>query len=370
MESMKSEFKSNIKNTFSEIMYPLIAIVFSFVAAGILVYAFGKDPIVAFKALFWGSLGDLNKVGETLVTTTTLILTGLSIAFAFRCGLFNIGAEGQFIMGGVISLWAGWAFKGLPAFLHVTITLIAGAIGGGLWAGIIGWLKAKVGSHEVINSIMMNYIAMNLSNYLIMTVLNEPNKAFSVEIEKSARLWRLSEKFIQFKYSRIHIGILIALIVALFTYYLLNKTIRGYEIRAVGFNPGAAEYGGIDVSKNIVLAMFISGLFAGLAGGIQTAGVQYRVNNLFGFTGYGLDGIAVALVGNNHPIGVILSALLFGILQKGGPMMQVEGIPKEVVGIIQGIIILFVAANFVRVMAKTFRGKKASHEAKIKEGVK
>ncbi len=368
MEKINSEFKNDIINVLKEIMYPIIAIIFSFVAAGILVYAFGKDPMVAFKALFMGSLGDLNKFGETLVTTTTLILTGLSIAFAFRCGLFNIGAEGQFIMGGVTSLWAGWAFGGLPPVLHVAVTLLAGAIGGGIWAGIIGWLKAKVGSHEVINSIMMNYIAMNLSNYLIMTVLNEPNKAFSVEIAKSAKLWRFSEKFVQFKYSRIHIGIIIALIVALLAYYLLNKTIRGYEIRAVGFNPQAAEYGGINVSRNIILAMFISGLFAGLAGGIQTAGVQYRVNNLFGFTGYGLDGIAVALVGNNHPIGVILSALLFGILQKGGPMMQVEGIPKEVVGIIQGIIILFVAANFVRVLFGVIKDKRNS-KALAKEEV-
>lgn len=368
MKKLNNELKNDILNVLKEIMYPVIAIIFSFVAAGLLVYAFGKDPIVAFKALFTGSLGDLNKLGETLVTTTTLILTGLSIAFAFRCGLFNIGAEGQFIMGGVTSLWAGWAFNGLPPVLHVTITLLAGAIGGGIWAGIIGWLKAKVGSHEVINSIMMNYIAMNFSNYLIMTIFNEPNKAFSVEIAKSAKLWRFSEKFVQFKYSRIHIGIIIALIVALFAYYLLNKTIRGYEIRAVGFNPGAAEYGGINVSRNIIAAMFISGLFAGLAGGIQTAGVQYRVNNLFGFTGYGLDGIAVALVGNNHPIGVILSAFLFGILQKGGPMMQVEGIPKEVVGIIQGIIILFVAANFVRVLFGAIKDKK-NVKAQAKEEV-
>lgn len=369
MEKIKSEFKDDIKNVFKEIMYPLIAIIISFIAAGILVYAFGKSPIIAFKALFFGSLGDMNKFGETLVTTTTLILTGLSIAFAFRCGLFNIGAEGQFIMGGVASLWAGWALKGLPVFLHVTITLLAGAIAGGLWAGLVGWLKAKVGSHEVINSIMMNYIAMNLSNYLIMTVLNEPNKAFSVEIAKSAKLWRFSERFVQFKYSRIHIGIIIALLVALFAYYLLNKTVRGYEIRAVGFNPSAAEYGGINVSRNIILAMFISGLFSGLAGGIQTAGVQYRVNNLFGFTGYGFDGISVALVGNNHPIGVILSALLFGALQKGGPMMQVQGIPKEVVGIIQGIIILFVAANFVRVMMNIHKGKKEINKV-LEEEVK
>lgn len=341
-----------------EILYPLVAIIVSFIAGAILLYAFGKNPITAYKALFVGALGDWNKIGDTLVTTTTLILTGLSIAFAFRCGLFNIGAEGQFIMGSVAALWAGWALPGLPPILHVTITLLAGALAGGIWAGIVGWLKAKVGSHEVINSIMMNYIAMNFSNYLIMTVFNEPDKAFSYEIAPTAKLWRFSQSFEQFKYSRLHTGIIVAVVVAIIAYYILNKTIRGYEIRAVGYNPSASEYGGINVKRNIMLAMAISGLFSGLAGGIQTAGVQYRVNNLFGFTGYGLDGIAVSLVGNNNPIGVILSGILFATLQRGGPMMQLQGIPKEVVGIIQGIIILFVASNFVRVLVKRHKENK------------
>ena len=162
-------------------------------------------------------------------------------------------------------------------------------------------------------------------------------------------------------------GIFVALIVALAAYYLLNKTVRGYEIRAVGFNPHAAEYGGINVAKNIISAMFISGLFSGLAGGIIVTGVQYRVNSLFGFTGYGMDGIAVALVGNNNPIGVVLSAILFGILQKGGPQMQIEGIPKETVGIIQGIIILFVAANFVKVIYDTMKTRKEMKKIETKE---
>lgn len=370
MENRIDEIKSTLKNTMREILYPLIAIIVSFVAGAILVYAFGKSPTVAYKALFLGALGDLNKIGETLVTTTTLILTGLSVAFAYRCGLFNIGAEGQYIIGSVAAVWVGWAFQGLPHILHATLTLLAGALAGGIWAGIVGWLKAKVGSHEVINSIMMNYIAMNLSNYLIMTVLNEPNKAFSYEIAPTAKLWRFAEGFEQFKYSRLHIGIIIAIIIAFIAYYILNKTITGYEIRSVGFNPSASEYGGINVKRNIVLAMVLSGLFAGLAGGIQTAGVQYRVNNLFGLTGYGFDGISVALVANNNPIGVLLSAFLFGVLQKGGPMMQIEGIPKEVVGIIQGIILLFVASNFVRITVQRYKENKEIRSHIKKEEVK
>ncbi|HYE83490.1 MAG TPA: ABC transporter permease [Clostridia bacterium] len=358
MESRMNEIKEDMIKTLKEIAYPLVAILISFIAGGILVYSFGKDPVVAYTALIKGSLGDWNKLGETLVTVTPLILTGLSIAFAFRCGLFNIGAEGQFIIGSIAAVWAGWAFAGLPAVLHITLTLLIGALAGGLWASVIGWLKAKVGSHEVINGIMMNYIAMYLSNYITMTLLNVPEKAYSVEIADTAKLWRFSQAFEQLKYSRLHIGIFFSLIVAVVAYYILNKTVRGYEIRAVGFNPHAAEYGGISVKKNIVLAMVISGLFAGFAGAIMATGVQYRVNNLFGFTGYGLDGIAVALVGNNHPIGVILSAFLFGMLQKGGPLMQIQGIPKEVVGIIQGIIILFVAANFVKVITEQIKQNK------------
>jgi len=366
MESRNSELRENITNTLKEIAYPLSAILISFIVGGILVYSFGKSPVVAYTALFKGSLGDLNKFGETLVTVTPLILTGLSIAFGFRCGLFNIGVEGQFIIGAIAAVWAGWAFTGLPAFLHLTLTLAVGALAGGFWAAIIGWLKAKVGSHEVINGIMMNYIAMYTSNYLTMSFLNVPDKAYSVAIADTAKLLRMSEVFSQFKHSRLNAGIFIALVAAVVAYYILNKTVRGYEIRAVGFNPHAAEYGGINVKKNIVLAMVISGLFAGLAGAIMTTGVQYRVNNLFGFTGYGLDGIAVALVGNNHPIGVILSAMLFGILQKGGPLMQIQGIPKEVVGIIQGIIILFVSSNFVRVLIGNIKEKRELKKSMLK----
>lgn len=370
MENKSSEFKSRIQQNIKAIAYPLIAILLSFIVGGIIVAAFGSDPIVAYKAMFKGSLGSWSSFGETLVSVTPLILTGLAVAFAFRCGLFNIGAEGQFIMGSVASVWAGWAFKGMPAVLHILIVLVTGALVGGIWGGIVGWLKAKVGSHEVINSIMMNYIAMYFSNYIVMNLLNEPTKAFSYAIQDSAKLYRFAGSIAVFKGSRVHIGIFIALIVAVFAFYLLNKTVRGYEIRAVGFSPHAAEYGGINVPHNIVLAMFISGAFAGLAGAIMVTGVQFRVNNLFGFTGYGFDGIAVALVGNSHPIGVILSAFLFGVLQKGGPMMQLQGVPKEVVGIIQGIIILFVAVNFIKVMIENYTEKKNSKKSIAKGEVK
>lgn len=370
MENRMNEFRVRILGNTKAIAYPLIAILLSFIVGGIIVAISGNDPMIAYTALLKGSLGTWSNFGETLVSVTPLILTGLSVAFAFRCGLFNIGAEGQFIVGSVAAVWIGYSVKGMPPVLHVFLTLLAGAIAGGIWGGFVGWLKARVGSHEVINSIMMNYTALYLSNYIVMHLLNETDKAFSHAIQDSAKLWRFAGTITIFKGSRVHIGIFIALIVAFYAYYLLNKTIRGYEIRAVGFNPHAAEYGGINVPRNVTLAMFIAGLFAGLAGAIMVTGVQYRVNNLFGFTGYGLDGIAVALVGNNHPIGVILSAFLFGVLQKGGPMMQLKGIPKEVVGIIQGIIILFVAVNFVKILLENYSEKKKMKQSSAKGEVK
>lgn len=366
MENRMGKFKVHLLTNAKAIAYPLVAILISFIVGGIVVTIFGYDPIVAFSAMFKGSLGSWSNFGETLVSVTPLILTGLSVAFAFKCGLFNIGAEGQFIIGSIATVWAGWAFKGLPSVLHILIALSIGAFAGGMWGGIVGWLKAKVGAHEVINSIMMNYIAMYFSNYIVMNLLNEPGKAFSFAIADTAKLWKLAEGIAVFKGSRVHIGIFISLIVAVYAYYLLNKTVRGYEIRAVGYNPHAAEYGGINVKKNVVLAMFISGMFSGLAGALMVTGVQFRVNNLFGFTNYGFDGIAVALVGNSNPLGVILSAFLFGVLQKGGPLMQIRGIPKEVVGIIQGIIILFVAVNFIKVMVENYTEKQKIKKSLVK----
>lgn len=362
MENKTSVFKAKIKKTLTEITYPLIAIIAAFIVCTLILMFFKKDPIVAYKALFKGSLGTSNNFGETLVQVTPLILTGLSVAFAFRCGLFNIGAEGQFIMGALTAVWVGWGLTGLPPIIHVTVTLIAAAIAGGLWAAIIGWLKVKMGSHEVINSIMMNFIAMYFSNFIVLKVLNVKDKAYSVDIADSAKLWRFSEAFPMFNHARVGLGIVIAIVLAVVAWYILNKTMKGYEVRAVGFNPHGAEYGGINVGKSIIQAMFISGVFAGVAGGIMTCGLQFRVDVMSGFIGYGMDGIAVALVGANNPIGVILSAFMFGVLQKGGPMMQLQGIPKEIVGIIQGIIILFVAANFAKVMHENMKLDKMTRE--------
>lgn len=332
---------------------PLLAIFLGFIVGSIFILLAGSSPIVAYTALFTGSLGGLSKIGETLYKTTPILFTGLSVAFAFRTGLFNIGAEGQYIVGSITAIAVGWYFQNLPPVILLPMILIIGAIAGGLWASIAGFLKAQFGVHEVITTIMLNYTALIGTNYLIRTVLNPQQlqgtdkMAFSVAIPENVRLSKLSDFIPQFGYSSAHTGIFIGIACAVAVYYLLFKTTIGYEIRSVGHSPEAAEYGGISKKKNIIMAMLISGILAGLAGAVQVTGLIYKVNMSSGMPGYGFDGIAVALVGGNHPLGILASSLLFGILSNGARKMQLAGIPKEVIGIIQGVIIIFIAGELI-----------------------
>jgi len=345
--------KSGFKWLWDNLKLPLIAIFLGFVIGAFFIIIAGKSPLIAYTALFKGSLGGLSKIGETLYKSTPLIFTGLSVAFAFRTGLFNIGAEGQYIVGSITAIAIGWYFQNMPAYILLPMILILGGLAGGIWASIAGYLKARFGVHEVITTIMLNYTALIGTNYIIRTILNPQvlegtsKMAFSVSIPEKARLAKLSQFIPQFGYSSAHTGIFIGIVCAIIIYYLLFKTTLGYEIRSVGFSPDAAEYGGISKKKNIILAMFISGILAGLAGAVQVTGLIYKVNMSSAMSGYGFDGIAVALVGGNHPIGVLASALLFGVLSNGARKMQLAGIPKEVIGIIQGVIIIFIAGKLV-----------------------
>jgi len=320
---------------------PLIAVLFALIIGAIFMIAIGRDPFFAYRVLFGSSLGNLRGFYETLVSTTPLIFTGLAVAFAFRSGLFNIGGDGQFLIAYVATAWLGYAFS-LPMIIHVPLAIIAGVIAAGLWGGFAGYLKASFGVHEVITTIMLNYIALYLSGYLIGgPLMAEGQLPATPRIMETAKLLRIPG-------SRLSIGFLLALIAAWFIYYILWKTTTGYEIRAVGLNPEGAQYGGINISKNMILAMFISGGLAGLAGSVQVMGLEYRAYQPFGFLGYGFTGIAVALLGKNHPAGVVLGAFLFGVLAKGANQMQsIAHVPKEVIEIIQAIIIFFVAAEYM-----------------------
>jgi simple sugar transport system permease protein len=278
---------------------------------------------------------------ESLVATTPYIFGGLSVALGFRVGLFNIGAEGQLFIGAIFATFAGYALTGLPMFIHMPIAFLAGAVGGGLWGFIPGFLKARTGAHEVINTIMMNYIAFRLSEWLLTGPMKRPGSFNPVSpmIESSAWLPRLFGDPIRF-----HTGFFIALFMAWLVYWFLWKTKWGFSLRMVGSNPHASKYAGVNVPLSIILGMTFAGALAGMAGGNEVLGVSHSLALAFS-SGYGFDSIAIALLGNSHPLGVVLAALLFGILRNGAGQMQVTGgIPIDIISIVQATILVFIAA--------------------------
>ncbi len=313
----------------------------------------------AYGALFEGSIGSpaqmvaalqsgvpaqirqaFYPLSESLVATTPYIFGGLAVALGFRAGLFNIGAEGQLFIGAITSVWVGYTFTGLPWFIHLPLALAAGALGGAAWGYIPAILKAKFGAHEVINTIMMNYIAFRLSDWLLTGLMQRPGSVpVSPAIEPSAELPRFFEDPIRF-----HGGFFLALAVAVVVWWLLFKTTRGFELRTVGANPSAARYAGMSITRNIVLTMCMSGALAGLAGANEVLGVNHNLAQAFS-SGYGFDSIALALLGKSHPFGVVLAALLFGTLRSGGTRMQnVAQIPIDIIAVTQALVIAFIAA--------------------------
>lgn len=350
---MEKRIKIRWLQLWDVLKFPILSILAGFFVGMVLILIAGKNPMTAYAALFQGSLGGVDKLGETLFKMTPLLLTGLSFSIAFRTGLFNIGGEGQFLSGAITAIALGWHFQGLPHLVLVILMLLGGTMAGALWASIAGFLKAKRGIHEVITTIMLNYIALYLVNYLVRTVLNPQvllgtkPEAHTVSLPDVARLTKLKDLFEVFGRSSVHTGIFIAMGCAIFMYFILFKTTLGYELRAGGLSPDAAEYGGIRKSKNIISAMAISGAIAGLAGAVNVMGITYYVAQSSAMPGYGFDGIAVGLVGGLHPIGIIASSFLFGILSNGARKMQLSGIPKEVIAIIQGVIIVFIASQYI-----------------------
>lgn len=319
-----------------------------------------QAAIDSYSALFTGAIGDpariikalqggdaleirraFNPILESLVRSTPFIFAGLSVALGFRVGLFNIGAEGQLFMGAIFSVWVGYTFTGLPWFIHLPFAILAGALGGAIWGFIPGWLKAKTGGHEVINTIMMNFIAFRLSEWLLAGPMQKPD-SFNPETAKiadSAKLYRFFETPIRF-----HAGFFLALGVAWLVYWFLFKTKWGFDLRTVGANPHAARYAGINIVRSTVVAMSLAGALAGLAGANEVLGLNYNLALAFS-SGYGFDSIALALLGKSHPLGVVLAALLFGTLRSGATRMQVAaGIPIDIISIIQALILAFIAA--------------------------
>jgi ABC-type uncharacterized transport system permease subunit len=323
-------------------LIPLLAFILSLIIPCIIVSMLGKNPLVFLRLLWKGAFGSANFFTLTLIKTTPLILTGLSVALGFRAGLFNIGAEGQLYMGGIIAAYLGCTLKGLPASLHISICLIFGFLLGALWGFIPGWLKAKRGVHEVINTIMLNYIAIYTTTALVRGPLS--SGAYSLrtkEIAPSAFLPILWEK----GPNTLSWGFMLALLCSLAAFFFLFRSIWGYEIRAVGLNADAAQRSGISVQNNIILTMSLCGGLAGLAGAIEVTGLHHCFYGQFS-PGYGYDGIAVALLAKNHPLGVLITALFFGALRSSDRLLQLEGgIPKDIIIIIQALIIFFILSD-------------------------
>lgn len=334
-----------MSNRMKNIVVPLVAVLLGVLVGTIIMIATGYNAGSAFNALWNGAFGEIYYTGEVVRQVTPYILAGLAVAFAFRTGLFNIGVEGQLIVGWLAAVWVGVAFE-LPKFIHLPLAVLAAAAAGALWAFIPGLLKAKFKVHEVIVTIMMNYVALHVTNYIIRTVLSEKSDRTEMIADSAS----LRSPFLEglTDYSRLHWGILIALACVFIMWFLLEKTSKGYELRSVGFNQHASEYAGMSVSKNIILSMVISGAFAGLAGAMEALGTFGYAAIKGGFTGVGFDGIAVALLGGNGPIGIILAALLFGSLKVGALNMPLEaGVPNELVDIIIALIVFFVAASYM-----------------------
>ncbi len=352
------------------LVIPALAVVTAFLIGAVVILLTGagmSGVIEAYSALVVGAVGSLKAISETLTAATPLILTGLSVAIAFRAGLFNIGGEGQVIVGGIFAVWAGFTFTGLPAIAHLPLALAIGILGGALYGFIPGYLKAKTGAHEVIVTIMLNNIAYRILDFSLKTDVFQRegrNDPVSKTIEATANL-PLLLGWISPSY-RVHLGLAVALLAAAFVHWLLFHTTTGFEFRAVGANPTAAKYAGMSTTRVYVLVMMLAGGLAGLAGTTQVLGVLDRATPGFS-ANLGFDGIAVALLGRSNPVGVVAAAVLFGGLRAGGQNMQVMAdVGIDLISVIQALIIIFVAAPAL--ISAIYRVKSTAGATQISKG--
>jgi len=333
---------------------PIFSVILAMLIGSLVILIAGQDPVEAYKAMFQGAFGNARQIGETLLAAAPLLLTGLALTWGFRAGLFNIGAEGQLFMGGLAAAWLGVVLGFLPWPVLIPIMLVGAALAGAAWAFIPAIMKARLGAHEVITTMMFSYIARYLVSWLINGPLQAPGATpQTVPIAESARLPRISEVFTFIDPNRAHFGLILGIVLAFVIWWMLKYTVLGFEARAVGFNPLASENGGISVAATTVKALCISGALAALAGATEVMGVHDRLFDAFS-SGFGFTGIAVALLAKNNPIGVIPAAILFGALSAGSGTMQLQAdVSQKVVTLIQGIIIFLVGADvLVRIVKK------------------
>jgi simple sugar transport system permease protein len=329
-----------VTNAVGALLFPVIAIVIAFAIGALIVLATGNNPVAAYVALLQGAVGDSSAVGRTLLNATPLVFTGLAVAVAFRAGLFNIGGEGQLYIGAITAAALGVSL-GFLGFFAIVPVLGACILTGFLWGAIPGFLKARFGAHEVITTIMLNFIAINLATYLALNTFSDDGLVpGTATIDPAARISPIG-----FGLGRANYGLLVALAAAVVVYLLLWRTRLGFRIRAVGLSPGAANYAGMSIGTNTVLALAIGGALAGLGGGVEVMGVYGKMSIPF-VSNLGFNGIGVALLGRNHPAGVVLGALLFGGLASGAQELQfATDVPLDLADVLLAVILLLVTAT-------------------------
>ena len=352
---MKTKKKSILE---SNILYTLIAIVVGFIIGAIFLSFAGISASAAYGKLIDSVFGKPKYMIWTLVYASPLIFTGLSVAFSFRTGVFNIGAEGQFVVGVLAATVVGVLFK-LPAIIHIPLCILSAAAAGALWSWIVGIMKVKRGIHEVLSFIMFNWIAYYLANYFVnLPAVKAEGKEASRDILESASIM-FPEKLVKLlDCTSANWGIVIAVVLAVVMWIIIEKTTLGYKLKAVGFNKDAAQYGGINANGSILSALGISGALSGIGGAILVLGMGGRLSQFAGQEGYGFEGITVALIGSSNPLGCILSAIFYGAMKYGGSKLTMIKAPAEVIDIIMGCVIIVIAISHIFKILFKKMGKK------------
>jgi simple sugar transport system permease protein len=340
---------------------PVLAVAVALVIGAVIIAISGVEPLSAYGALLRGGLGNARAIGRTLEKATPLIFGGLAVSLAFKAGLFNIGAQGQLLFGAILAGFVGYAITGLPAVLHIPLALLIGGLMGALWGAIPGALKAYTGAHEVITTIMLNFVAINITDYLADGPWKDRSPGNIVSrtpaVAPSAELPALGG---------VPMGVVLAVLAAIVVWWLIGRSTFGFELRTVGQNPNAAAYAGMSVRRITILAMVVSGLLAGLGGAVETLGVIGRFQPGFN-AGLGFTAITIALLARTHPLGVIPAALLIGAMQAGASRMQFDsGVSPEIIDVVQALILFFVAADVL--IRRLLRMRAAGEKVTLSSG--
>ncbi|MBR6735926.1 MAG: ABC transporter permease [Oscillospiraceae bacterium] len=343
----------------SKFMLTFISIALSFLLGSVFLTIIGISPVEAYAKMIDGALGSVKNISFSIVYAAPLILVGLSVAFSFRTGVFNIGAEGQFVVGSMAACVVG-ILVDAPSFILIPLCFMAAMVAGALWGCIVAFLKIRFGINEVLSMIMFNWIAFYLSNFIadIPIIKSEGNAEATKNVSDAARIlfpeaWRSATCKVA------NWGIVIAIVMVILVYIIIEKTTLGYELKAVGFNRNAAEYGGINANRAILTAIAISGMLAGMGGAVQLLGMGQRISIFSGQEGFGFQGISVALIGASNPFGVFFAGLFYGALKYGGNKLNLIGAPSEVIDIIMGTVVFFIAISHVFKFVRKKKGGKA-----------